>query len=407
MDWIRYENSKAYAGELKASMLRRRIGHDYTSRRIYLITMTVEGRRPLLGKLVGNVRADKYDKDGPRVELSELGRAVCREWDGIKNYYPEVQPLALQIMPDHLHGILFVTRKMEKHLGTVVKGFKTGTNRLYRQIVLGPGEETAGGTATAGETATAGGGEAADAARWNAAPVEADVPVAAGDGGKRLVVDCVATVSQLAKVSLQPLTPCTSGTKRDRSLDNRHNGMLWSLGYNDHILSGDGELNRWIDYLVDNPRRLALRRAFPDYFRVQFGLEVGGRTYTAIGNRFLLAHPSKVQVQLSRSLTDAQIEERVAHFLGIARSGSVLVSPAISKGEQRVMRAALDAGMPIVFITPWGVNSFSKPGHAYYEACCEGRFLILAPWPHQNRRIPLTRQMCLAMNAMTEAICSL
>lgn len=77
----------------------------------------------------------------------------------------------------------------------------------------------------------------------------------------------------------------------------------------------------------------------------------------------------------------------------------------ISKGEQAVMRVALDAGFPIVFLTPWGFNTFSKPGHRYYEACASGHFLILAPWPHQNERIPLTRSMCLQLNEMTKALC--
>ena len=89
------------------------------------------------------------------------------------------------------------------------------------------------------------------------------------------------------------------------------------------------------------------------------------------------------------------------------RTGAVLVSPAISDGECAVMRAALDAQLPLIFLTPWGFNVFSKPGHQYYEACAAGRFLILAPWPHQNQRIPLTRQMCLQLNAMAAEICNL
>lgn len=42
MDWESFEKHKAFAGEKKASMLRRRVGHDYESRAVYLITMTVE-----------------------------------------------------------------------------------------------------------------------------------------------------------------------------------------------------------------------------------------------------------------------------------------------------------------------------------------------------------------------------
>jgi hypothetical protein len=182
-------------------------------------------------------------------------------------------------------------------------------------------------------------------------------------------------------------------------------GYLFARGYNDHILEGAGELDRWFAYLRDNPRRLALKRAYPDFFRVRFGITIGGQTYAAIGNRFLLSYPQKLQVQCSRRLTDEEIQATTAALLQRARQGFVLVSPAISKGEQAVMRAALDARLPLIFLTPWGFNAFSKPGHQYYEACAEGRFLILAPWPHENQRIPLTRQMCLQLNTMAEEIC--
>ena len=114
-----------------------------------------------------------------------------------------------------------------------------------------------------------------------------------------------------------------------------------------------------------------------------------------------------MQVQLSRSLTKEQLAERVQHYLALSRQGAVLVSPAISEGERAVMRAALDERLPLIFLTPWGFTKFSKPGHQYFEACSEGRFLILAPWEHQNEHISLTRAMCLSLNSMTKQICNL
>lgn len=67
----------------------------------------------------------------------------------------------------------------------------------------------------------------------------------------------------------------------------------------------------------------------------------------------------------------------------------------------------LDARQPLIYLTPWGFSEYSKPGHQFFEACAEGRFLILAPWPHQNQRIPLTRDMCLQLNGMAADICRL
>lgn len=342
-----YEKHKPFAGEKKPSMLRRRVGHDYESRRMYLITMTVEGRLPLLGKLVGRSDAELGSPEWPHVELSELGKAVEYEWMAVRKYHPEVSVIALQIMPDHLHGILFVHEQMPQHLGHIIKGFKASTNKHYRRLVLGVSADSA------------------------------------------------------ATPSLQR----EQGKKRDRSLDNRQKGFLWSLGYNDHILSGKNELQHWIDYLHTNPLRLLMKREHPDLFRVRFGINIAGQTYAAIGNQFLLSRPQKLQVQCSRSLTEEQIQEKVSFFLGEARKGAVLVSPAISKGEQAIMRVALDARLPLIFLTPWGFNAFSKPGHQYFNACAEGRFLILAPWEHQNQRIPLTREMCLTLNGMTKTLC--
>lgn len=334
MDWEAFKKHKLFAGEKKPSMLRRRVGHDYESRRIYLITMTVEGRLPLLGTLTGNADAPDDSPEAPRVVPSPLGEQVQCCWFAIHAHYPEVEVLALQLMPDHLHGILFVTQQMEQHLGMVLKGFKVGCNKAYRQLGY------------------------------------------------------AATVLQ------QRTTPQQQTTT----------GFLFSRNYNDHILEGKDELERWFQYLHSNPRRLAMRRQHPDYFRVRFGVTIAGQSYAAIGNRFLLDHPGKQQVQCSRSLTEEQVAETVARILAKARQGMVPVSPAISKGEQAVMRAVLDARLPLIFLTPWGFNSFSHPGHQYYAACAEGRFLILAPWEHQNQRLPLTREMCLQLNAMAEAI---
>ena len=116
MDQLSFEKHKPFAGEKKPSMHRRRVGHDYEARCIYLITMTVEGRRPILGTLLGDVSESEGSPDAPRVELSPLGEAVKQCWQSIPDYYPEAKPLALQLMPDHLHGIIFITRAMQQHL---------------------------------------------------------------------------------------------------------------------------------------------------------------------------------------------------------------------------------------------------------------------------------------------------
>ena len=342
-------------------MKRRKDGHDYHGERFYMITMAVQGRHPILGHIEGDP-----DNGDVSMLLTPLGNAIHDEWMHISSVYPQVAVVALQVMPDHLHGILYVREQTSFHLGQVIKGFKLGCNRELRRLAL-----VAMQSQPTREGQTTGEGQTT---KEEAQPTSHPAM----------------SLLSYAAISSQP---------PDRLI-------LWEQGYNDRILHNYSTLEKWKAYLHDNPYRLALRRAHSDLFRVRFGLYVGSRSFSAIGNRFLLDRPEKVQVQLSRSLNEEQIKERTSLFLNKASRGAVLVSPAISKGEQIVMRAALDAGYPLVFLTPWGFNTFSKPGHRYYDACASGQFLILAPWPHVNERIPLTRSMCLQLNDMTAELCT-
>ena len=336
-----------FAGEAIPSMTRRRDGHDYEARQMYLITITVEGRRPLLGRVVGNPEAAEGTPDAPHTELSPLGKAVEQQWMAISHYHPEVKVLALQMMPDHLHSILFVKERMPQHLGHIIKGFKASTNKEYRRLIA-------------------------------PAPSSA-VPV----------VSSAATPSQ----------------RTGRPKPDRKHGLLWSIGYTDGILGRKGQLNNWLAYLRDNPRRLLMKRLHPEFFRVQRNVQVGSYEFSAIGNRYLLSHPVRLQVQCSRRLTQEEIAQQMNHYLGLAKRGAVLVSPSISPGEKAIMRAAFDAGYPLILLQENGFTELAKPGGARFDSCAEGRLLILAPWEHHNQRLTINRSQCLSLNDMARAIC--
>ena len=125
--WQRYH----YGEEAKRSMKRRNAHHDYYSRRIYMITLVVEGRKPVLG----NLCEPDEDHREPWVSPSMLGERILNNWTTIPSHYPEVRNLAIQLMPDHLHFILFVTKQVPYHLGKVVNGFKTGCNKISRELL--------------------------------------------------------------------------------------------------------------------------------------------------------------------------------------------------------------------------------------------------------------------------------
>ncbi len=374
-----------FAGEKIPSMKRRSNINDYYGRHIYMVTMAVEGRRPLLGTLRGSSTVADGQEGAPCVVPTPLGQEVIRCWELIPQFHHEVRLLAFQLMPDHLHGVLFVQEAMEEHLGQVISGFKAGCNKAYRRLMM---VEAVRGLVEAVPQHTE---KAVPQHTEKAVPQQTrtEVPQHTGKGGA-------------SAYEVVPPLPLPSEHRLKK--DDRSHGLLFERGYNDLISKSYDMLPRLTAYLHENPRRLAIRREHPDYFRVQFGVTVAGQTYAAIGNRFLLDSPDMEQVQLTRSLTEVQIAKERDKFLTMAKTGTVLVSPAISTGEQVVMRTIMDAHLPQIFITPWGFNKFSKPGHQYFDACADGRLLLLAPWPHQNERIPLTRAMCLALNKMAENI---
>ena len=95
--------------ETQHSMKRRSLWHDYHGRGTYMLTLVVEGRMPLLGKLWGRVDARPGDGDAPKVMLSELGIAIAKEEiPKIHKYYPQVEVWRVCIMPDHIHLIVRV-----------------------------------------------------------------------------------------------------------------------------------------------------------------------------------------------------------------------------------------------------------------------------------------------------------
>ena len=313
---------KTHLSEKKESMKRRDSHHDYAERRMYMITIEVEGRRALFGRVEGDVSAPDGSTEAPHIVLSPLGKIVQDEWLGIPRFFPQIEVMAVQMMPDHMHGILFVKDRLPVHLGQVISGFKAGCRKMMR-----------------GETSGSG-----------------YVP-------------------------------------------------LFAKGYNDLILRSYEELETWKNYLRENPRRLMMKRSNPEFLRPFFGLRIGEYTFNGIGNRGLLQVERRVAVRVSRRLVGEDLDRTVERVLREAREGAVLVSPAISPGEKRIMRAAFDEGLPTIVIVENGFTKLSKPHGEQFYACGEGRLLMLSAWEHHNDKRKLTAYQCVQMNMMAFAIC--
>ena len=380
---------RKFAGEKKASMKRRDEQHDYKERRMYMITLEVEGRRPLFGRLVGNPFAERGSKDAPRIELTELGKAVQSEWMGIHGYYPQIEVRAVQMMPDHMHGILFVTAPLPVHLGQVISGFKAGCRKAQRRIAA---VEAAKPQLTENSPLPV----AKPQLPSTPQPSNPQPPIPPLPAAKPLP-PAGAPSSQYAAAPPSPVSASSAPPSPYQP--------LFAQGYNDLVLRSYEELPVWENYLRDNPRRLMMKRACPEWLRPFFDYRIGTHSYSGIGNLQLLAVPKRKAVRVSRRLTDSEIAAEVGRYMAMAKEGTVLVSPAISPGEKRVMRTAFDAGFPTIVIVENGFTPLSKPHGEQFEACAQGRLLMLSPWEHHNEKRKLTAEQCCQMNLMALELC--
>lgn len=325
-----------------------------------MITMVIEGRKRLFGTIVGHASGLPGTDEAPHVALSVLGRRVLEEEvPKIHRYYPMVEVWRVAIMPDHIHLLVRVSGTMAegKHLGMVIRGFKTGCTRAWWrwQDETGLGGETPNTAAKRGEatsTAATLGGEAPSTAAGTAQGTVADVPKA----------------SPLGKEGLRP--------------------VLFERGYHDRIINRPGMLENIKRYMEENPLRARIREECPQLMERQLHLWIGRREYAAFGNLFLLKYPIKEQVFFHRKdpetgqpteTTEAYRKEH-DRLLRIAEEGTVLVTPGISKGESLVVNDALDARLPLIIIQKEPIGEYWKPSERRFFACAAGRLLILAPW---------------------------
>jgi hypothetical protein len=300
------------------------------------------------------------------------------------------------MMPGHMHGILFVRAPLPVHLGQVISGFKAGCRKAEKALIAAaepqptenvvPSQQAASPQVPSPQAASQQVPSQQAASQQAASPQVPSPQVPSPQVPSPQAASPQAASQQAAAqqaASQQAAAPPSQAAQRPYM-------PLFAKGYNDLILRSYNELPVWQNYLRDNPRRLLLKRACPALLRPFFGLQIGNHCYSGIGNRALLAAPCRIAVRVSRRLNVQEVEVEVQRYLAGARKGAVLVSPSISPGEKRVMRAAFNKGLPTIIIVENGFTPLSKPHGEQFYACGRGYLLMLSPWKHHNEKKPLT-----------------
>ncbi len=120
-------------------------GYDYTQPGAYFVTICVNRHRCIFGE----VRDDA-------VSLNESGQIVWECWNDLARHYPHVETDAFVVMPNHVHGIVMLTRtnvgaglrpaptrshlELSRHgLPEIVRALKSFSARGVNQLRATPG----------------------------------------------------------------------------------------------------------------------------------------------------------------------------------------------------------------------------------------------------------------------------
>ena len=117
-------------------------GYDYAQTGAYFVTAVTQGRLELFGEVVGGV-----------LELNEFGNVAVKTWQGLVRHYDSIVLDTFVVMPNHVHGIIFITQSdtsfandpvgagfkpaptpERRGLSEVVRAFKTFSARTINNL---------------------------------------------------------------------------------------------------------------------------------------------------------------------------------------------------------------------------------------------------------------------------------
>ncbi len=298
--------------------------------------------------LLGRLVIPDNDPKKAVVERTELGNAVVDCIWKVPKLHPEVRVISFDLMPDHIHTIWHVVRPMPVGIKTVVRGFWQGAKKCGRAYSM----------------------------------------------------------------SISPSSIRDKKHRAEDLIEHRTDYSVFTEMPFIRPLSRKGQLNTMIRYTWLNPQRLATKRLMPEYFRVQEGIEIAGRTYCGVGNaellqktRYMPVHVRNIWVEdAERHGDNKRLRDYMNGCVIAARNGAVMVSPFISPKEKEVMEVLLKEGLPFIYIADNGFRDYYKPQDSLFDAVARKQVLILSPWDYDPDKRHVTRAECVAMNKMAEEI---
>lgn len=381
----------------------------------FFVTLNTRDYAPILSMVKGSIGAQ--GPNAPHCEYTALGQKVKEVWERTPNYYPEVEVIACEVMPEHFHGLLRLMPGNRRHLGQIIGGFMAGCSHAY----------------------------------WDSLGID----------WKNMKFD------EDARASLNSRQRGRGYIEPDRDRDHTRSfrgPALFVRGYNDTEPITPEQVQIKLDYIAKQAERRLLKGNHYECFCIHrnkhsknwtpatiaraisadrfFGhneqkcreaqamvmariatqplkeqsaiaLPLDEKVATAqpltlsldfIGNRSIMAAPQKLPLICHRA--DAtRFENQKSAVIDAARQGAVIVSAFISPKEKEIKEQLMSELLPLIEIMDNGFSDRYKPtGRAFY-ACAEMRMVQISPWRYEyQKQATVSREMCLVMNELARVI---
>lgn len=113
---------------------RRAFSHDYHAPFIYHIIIKKASGCKAFGKVAGDARIAPGSLGCAKIQESDLGKIIAKTIIHLPYEYPILKPLQFCVMPDHLHLLIQVLFRSDKHLDFYIDSLKSKIDSKYSQM---------------------------------------------------------------------------------------------------------------------------------------------------------------------------------------------------------------------------------------------------------------------------------
>lgn len=160
------------------------------------------------------------------------------------------------------------------------------------------------------------------------------------------------------------------------------------------------------NYILDNPRRLLMKRSYPDLYRQRWVITAGDVELMAIGNIHLLKLPHLQVVRFSRKYTEQQLVENRMAWERCVANGGALISPFIHPVEKEMRNQALGDGGNIIRICDNGFSDRFAPAKTEFDYMGTYHLLLIGPMEYSSQKVEMRYSFAQSLNKLAELLAS-